>query len=80
MNRVCSIFAQIVGFIPRGMFEQAVQKHKAEKHSNGVSSWSQFIAVLFGQLGGPRSLREIVGGLAAGSVDMPSGSYYRSNY
>ena len=65
MNRVCSIFAQIVGFSPRGMFEQAVQKHKAEKHSKGVSSWSQFIAVLFGQLGGARSLREIVGGLAA---------------
>lgn len=65
MNRVCSIFAQIVNFIPRGMFAQAVQKHQAEKHSKGVSSWSQFIAVLFGQLGGARSLREIIGGLAA---------------
>ena len=65
MNRVCSIFAQIVNFIPRGIFEQAVQKHEAEKHSKGVSSWSQFIAVLFGQLGGARSLREIIGGLAA---------------
>ena len=65
MSLVCSIFAQIVGFIPRGMFEQAVRKHEAEKHAKGVSSWSQFIAVLFGQLGGARSLREIVGGLAA---------------
>ena len=52
MSLVCSIFAQIVGFIPRGMFEQAVRKHEAEKHAKGVSSWSQFIAVLFGQLGG----------------------------
>jgi Domain of unknown function (DUF4372) len=65
MNRVCSMFAQIVGFIPRGMFEQAVRKHEAEKHAKGVTSWSQFIAVLFGQLAGARSLREIVGGLAA---------------
>jgi len=65
MNRVCSIFGQIVNFIPRGMFAQAVQKHEAEKHAKGVSSWSQFIAVLFGQMGGARWLREIVGGLAA---------------
>jgi diacylglycerol kinase len=65
MPRVCSIFSQILRFIPRGIFESAVQKHQAEKHAKGMTSWSQFIALLFCHLGGARSLREIVGGLAA---------------
>jgi diacylglycerol kinase len=52
-------------FIPRSIFESAVQKHQTEKHAKGMTSWSQFIALLFCHLGGARSLREIVGGLAA---------------
>ena len=65
MTRVCSIFSQILQFVPRGIFEGAVREHKAEKHAKGMTSWSQFIALLFCHLGGARSLREIVGGLAA---------------
>ena len=65
MQRVCSIFSQILGLIPKVMFDQAVRKHKAEKHAKGLTSWTQFIALMFCQLGGARSLREIVGGLAA---------------
>jgi hypothetical protein len=52
-------------FIPRAVFEGAVREHRAEKHAQGMTSWSQFIALLFCHLGGARSLREIVGGLAA---------------
>jgi len=65
MERVCSIFSQILKFFPRAVFEAAVQKHQAEKHAKGMSCWSQFIALLFFHLGGARSLREITGGLAA---------------
>ena len=65
MNRVCSIFAQILDLFPRGEFETAVREHKAERHARGFSSWGQFIAMLFCQLGHAQSLREICGGLAA---------------
>ena len=65
MLRVCSIFSQILGLVPRVMFDKAVRKHEAERHAKGLTSWSQFIALMFCQLGGARSLREIVGGLAA---------------
>jgi hypothetical protein len=65
MNRVCSIFSQILQFIPRLSFEAKVQEHKAERHARGFSSWTQLIAMLFGQLGQAQSLREITGGLAA---------------
>ena len=65
MTRVCSIFSQILQLIPRLEFESAVRKHGAERHARGFSSWGQFIAMLFCQLGDAKSLREICGGLAA---------------
>jgi DDE family transposase/uncharacterized protein DUF4372 len=65
MNRVCSIFSQILQLFPRLEFEAAVRQHKAERHARGFSSWGQFIAMLFCQLGHTQSLREICGGLAA---------------
>ena len=65
MNRVCSIFSQILGMIPRLEFQAAVNEHKAERHARGFSSWTQFISMMFCQLGHAQSLREITGGLAA---------------
>ena len=65
MTRVCSIFSQILQLIPRLEFESAVRQHNAERHARGFTSWGQFIAMLFCQLGHAKSLREICGGLAA---------------
>jgi len=50
---------------PREQFERAVANHKAERHARGFTCWGQFVAMLFCQLGGARSLREICQGLAA---------------
>ena len=50
---------------PRGEFEKLVGRHQAERHSKGFSSWGQFIAMLFCQLGQAKSLREIHEGLRA---------------
>jgi len=65
MNRVCSIFSQILKLVPRQEFEVAVKEHRAERHARGFSSWSQMIAMMFCQLGHAQSLREITGGLTA---------------
>lgn len=64
MNRVCSIFSQLLQFFPRLEFEQAVRDTRAERHARGFTCWGQFVAMLFCQLGQARSLREICGGLA----------------
>jgi len=65
LNRVCSIFSQILQLFPRMEFAIEVQKHKSERHARGFSSWTQFVAMVFCQLGHAQSLREITGGLAA---------------
>lgn len=64
MNRVCSIFSQLLQFFPRLEFEQLVRETRAERHARGFTCWGQFVAMLFCQLGQARSLREICGGLA----------------
>jgi hypothetical protein len=65
MSRLSSIFAQIFQLVPRALFDKAVEKHKAERHSRGFTSLGQFVAMLFGQLGQAESLREICNGLRA---------------
>jgi DDE family transposase/uncharacterized protein DUF4372 len=65
LTRVASIFSQILQLVSRLEFETAVRKYSAERHSRGFSSWGQFVAMLFCQLGHAKSLREICGGLAA---------------
>lgn len=63
MNASCSMFSQILKLIPRTDFQRIVQQTGAEYRSKGLSSWSQFVAMLFCQLGRAHSLREIEGGL-----------------
>jgi hypothetical protein len=65
MNRVCSIFAQLLQLFPRVKFQEEVKKHEAERHARGFSSWGQFVAMLFCQVGQAKSLREICNGLMA---------------
>lgn len=63
MNQFCSIFSQLLQLFPRLEFQQVVKETKAERHAKGFTSWSQFVAMLFCQLGRAHSLREISGGL-----------------
>ena len=51
--------------LPRLEFEAAFGQHQAERHARGFRCWSQFVAMLFCQLGHAQTLREITGGLAA---------------
>ena len=63
MKTFCSLFSQILKFIPRSDFEGEVRKRNAERHARGVSCWQQFVSMLFCQLGRAHSLREIEQGL-----------------
>lgn len=64
MNKVNSIFGQILKIFPRIVFECYVKETAASKNCKGFSCWDQFVAMLFCQLGHAHSLREICGGLA----------------
>jgi hypothetical protein len=63
VSRFCSLFSQILKFIPREDFQRQVRRLNAERHARGASCWQQFVAMLFCQLGRAHSLREIEQGL-----------------
>ena len=63
MQASCSMFSQILKLVPRVEFEAMVKEAGAERAAKGLSSWSQFVAMMFCQLGRAHSLREIEGGL-----------------
>jgi len=62
--KVSSMFSQILQLFPRTEFQKLVKETKAERHARGFSSWGQFVAMLFCQLGRAHSLREICQGLS----------------
>lgn len=61
--RTASIFSQLLKFFPHAEFAKIVRKHGAERDAKGFTSWSQFVSMLFCQLAGAESLREICTGL-----------------
>ncbi len=63
MPRFCSIFSQLLQCFPRADFQRAVRETRAERHARGFTCWGQFVAMMFCQLAGAASLREIVYGL-----------------
>lgn len=60
-----SVFHQIQKHVPWNVFDQLVDEHKADRRVRRLSTKSQFLALLFGQLAGAASLREIEAGLAS---------------
>lgn len=48
--------------IPRGAFDRLVSKHQANKHSKGFGCWDQLVAMMYAQLSGVGSLRELAAG------------------
>src|SRR5258708_30909233 len=59
-----SLFSQVLLLVNRHQFTRRVNECGAEKAAKGFSCWSQFVAMMFGQLAQAKSLREISDGLA----------------
>ena len=64
MVKVGSLFTQVLSLINRNDFARAVRQWDAERSAKGFRCWDQFVAMMFCQLAGADSLREICGGLS----------------
>ena len=58
-----SLFHQLLQFVPWDRFERAVEAHGADARVRRLTTKSQFIALLYAQLAGAQSLREIEQGM-----------------
>jgi len=59
MNYSNTIFNQLLNFLPRQHFNQLVEEYQADKYTKNMTVWNQFIAMLYAQVTGKDSLREI---------------------
>ncbi|WP_320197265.1 IS4 family transposase [Agrobacterium rosae] len=63
MRHKNSVFHQLQQHIPWSVFDKLVDEHKADHRVRRLDTKGQFLALLFGQLAGAKSLREIEVGL-----------------
>ena len=63
-----SVFHDLLKHVPWDLFDRLVAQHGADWRVRRLPTKSQFIALLYGQLSGASSLREIVGGLESHSA------------
>jgi len=54
------VFSQLVDFLPKYEFDKCASRHKGNYRARNFSCWTQFLAMLFGQLTRRESLRETV--------------------
>ena len=63
-----SVFHGLLKHVPWGVFDKLVETHGADSRVRRLSTKSQFVALLYAQLSGAASLREIADGLASHAV------------
>ncbi len=59
MNQGKFVFSQVVEYIPRYQFDKLVKQYKGDWHTKNLSSYNHLLHLLFGQLTGCDSLRDI---------------------
>lgn len=63
MHHQNTVYHALLKAIPRWRFERLVEAHRGEYRDRRLSFWAQFTALIYGQLAGAQSLRELVTGL-----------------
>ncbi len=59
MNQGKYVFSQVMEFFPRWVFEKAVRKYNGDFHSKNLNSYSHCLHLMFGQMAGCKSLKDI---------------------
>ena len=59
MQYHATIFAQLLKALPRGRFESIAKTHKQGRRKRSLSDWGHFVAMVFAQASGTRSLRDL---------------------
>jgi hypothetical protein len=59
MSHYSTLFSSVLSQIPRHHFENLVKQHGADRYTKRLSTWNQFTALLYSQISGLESLREI---------------------
>ena len=67
MTKIGTIFSELLKLVPRFKFDKAVDRHGADRYAKSFTAWRQFITLMYAQVKGKDSLRDIVTGLESQS-------------
>ena len=59
MNTGCTVFSQLIGFLPDREFRRCVARYDGDSRVRGFSCWDQYLTMAFAQLTYRESLRDI---------------------
>lgn len=59
MNDGRYVFSQLTDFLPKRKFDGIVKKYEGDKYVKSLTCWNQLLVMMFGQLSGCDSLREV---------------------
>jgi len=59
MNIGCTVFSQLIGFLPDREFRRCVARYDGDSRVRGFSCWDQYLTMAFAQLTYRESLRDI---------------------
>ena len=59
MNQGKYVFSQVMTYFPRWVFEVAVEKYNGDFHAKNLNSYSHCLHLMFGQMAGCKSLKDI---------------------
>lgn len=65
-----TLFSQIINKLSRYSFNKIVEKHKSDKNTKGINSWTHLVSMLFCHLAKANSLREISNGLKSSTGNL----------
>lgn len=65
MNYSNTIFNQLLSFVPKYKFNQYIGQHDGDRYVKKMTTWNQFVVLLYAQSTGKDSLREIETGFNA---------------
>ena len=60
MNSGKYVFSQLVEFLPKRTFDGIVKKYQGDKYVKTFTCWNQLLVMMYGQLSGCDSLREVI--------------------
>lgn len=91
MNAGKYIFSQLVSFLPKRVFDDIVKRHEGDKWVKHFTCWNKLLVMMFGQLAGCDSLREVAAiidaiksksyhlGFGSGDIKLNNLSYANAN-
>mgnify|MGYP003472079268 CR=1 FL=1 len=65
-----SLLSQILALVNRNIFEKTVKNHESDKHSKGINTWTHLVSMIFMQLSGSESIRDVATGILSATGNL----------